>query len=119
MSMEARPFDEMENEEMMMEEEVAPQRRRMCAVSGNGLTLFGYTLPWLVVVVLVVGVLYYLNSQGMLGESVSDVLAPLSPRRAVPRPVAVPAARPMTGGAFNGEFIPSHNRGEIRKFFGH
>lgn len=117
MSVESRLEDEME-QEMMMEEENRPQSRRMCAISGNGLTLFGYTLPWLVVVVLVIGVLYYLNSQGMLGESVGDALG-LSPRWAPPRPMPVPTARPMTGGGCNGDFISTQNRGEIRRFFGH
>jgi hypothetical protein len=74
-------------EDLMVRQIEQEMKPRVCVISKQGLTLFGYNVPWLVIVLVVVAVFFYLNKQGMLTESVSS---------AVSEPV--PSVSAMTGG---------------------
>lgn len=95
--------------EMEEEEEVRPTKPAMCVVSRDGLTLFGWNLPWIVIIIALVALGWYLNKQGMFSEKVSSVTRPPPvTQRPVPR---------IQAGGFRGLVLESP--GEIRQMFGH
>jgi hypothetical protein len=99
------------SEEDLMIREIEQEMKvkpAMCVISKKGLTLFGYNLPWVVVILAVVALFFYLNKQGMLGDSVGAVVTESSP-------VTTPATT-MSGG-FRG--LNLGNPGQVRQMMGH
>jgi hypothetical protein len=94
---------------LMKEEEAKKVKPQMCVISKSGLTLFGIHVSWVILVLVAVLVYFYLNKQGMLGESVSEVVsAPSAP--------ASEAVATMTGGF---KRFSVGNPGQVRKMMGH
>lgn len=64
------------SEDLLVHEIEQEQKdEKNCVVSNKGVTLFGYTVSWLVIVLVLVGVFVYLNKKNMLGQSVSNVVS--------------------------------------------
>lgn len=78
-----------------------------CFVSNKGITIFGYTLSWLVIILIAGAIFFYLRKNNMLNESVGNIVS-----------------QPMTGG-FSKISIPEKinfnlpNPCQIRKLYGH
>jgi hypothetical protein len=102
------------SEEDLLIQEIEQETKRMkppmCVISKQGLSLMGYNIPWLVIVLVVVALFFYLNKQGMLTESVSS---------AVNEPVSV--ASPAVSNVMTGGFKRPNfgTPGQVRKMFGH
>lgn len=92
-----------------IDQETKRMKPRMCVISKQGLTLMGYNMPWLVVILVVVALFFYLNKQGMLSDSVSSVVGESAPAPSVNTNV-------MTGGFKRPNF---GSAGQVRKMFGH
>jgi hypothetical protein len=97
------------SEEDLLIKEIEQEQKRVkpgvCVISKQGLTLMGYNVPWLVVILVVVALFFYLNKKGMLNDSVSSVVSESVP------------SQTMTGGGFKIQKLG--NPGQVRQMFGH
>lgn len=98
------------SEDLMIHEiEQEHNEEKSCMVSNKGITIYGFTLSWIVVALIVVGVFLYLNKNNFLAQSVKNV-------------VSEPTTTVMTGG-----FIPELKKlnfdlpapGQMRRMYGH
>lgn len=98
------------NSEDLMIHEIEQEQHneeKTCVVSNKGITLFGYTVSWLVVVLVLLAVFLYLNKNNFLSQSVKNVVS---------------ESRNMSGG-----FVPELKKidftlpepGQLRKMYGH
>lgn len=97
------------SEDLLVHEIEQEQKEdNVCVVSNKGITLFGYTVSWLVVVLIAVGIFLYLNKNNFLTQSVKSI---------------VEDSNPSMKGGFAPELkklnfnVP--NPGQIRKLYGH
>jgi hypothetical protein len=100
------------SEELLMHElEQESQEKKMCVISKNGLTLGGYQISWMVIVLVVAALFFYLHKQGALGESASTVFEQTAPRVVEP---------PMLPQSLSGGSLRAFNKpGQVRMMFGH
>ena len=91
-----------------IEQEQKQKEDTICVVSNKGITLFGHTISWVIVVLAVIGVFLYLNKNNFLTQSVKSV---------------VEESRPTMKGGFAPELTNLNfnvpNPGQIRKLYGH
>jgi len=96
------------SEDLLVHEIEQEQKdEKVCIVSNKGITLFGYTVSWLVIVLIIVGVFVYLNKKNMLGQSVGSIVS-----------------QPMTGGFLPKPTLEKINlnlpkAGQLRQMYGH
>ncbi len=100
------------SEEVLLTKKPEEKSQQMCAISKNGLTLFGFHLSWVVIALIAILVYFYLNKNGMLSERVSEIISSASSDSA-PSPPTGPI---MTGGFSK---ILAANRGQMRQMMGH
>jgi hypothetical protein len=93
-----------------IEQEQKRMKPRVCVISKQGLTLMGYSVPWLVVVLVVAALFFWLNKQGMLNDSVSSVVSE------TPTSTSTSTSNVMSGGFKRPNL---GNPGQVRKMFGH
>jgi hypothetical protein len=89
---------------MKKEEEKKPQ---MCVISKSGLSLMGFHLSWVVIVLVAVLVYFYLSKNDMLSASVNETIS---------SPAVESVAPTMTGGF---KQFSVGNPGQVRKMMGH
>ncbi len=78
---------------------------KKCVISREGITLFGYTVSWLVVVIIVAVLYYVLNKEG---SALSQTLGMSSNQSSV-----------MQGGSLNlSEGFNTGAPGQVRRMFG-
>ena len=87
-----------------VEEEQKRMKPRVCVISKQGVTLMGYNVPWLVLILVVVALFFWLNKQGMLNDSVSSAV------------FEAPSSNVMTGGFKKPNL---GNPGQVRMMLGH
>ena len=110
------------SEEDLLVQEVEAKKQKVCILSKQGITLFGYHASWIVVALVVVAVYFYLKKQGMLGDSVGDVFSgPAQTFEQAPAFVPAPAdigaqaaVNAMAGGFKKMNFLKP---GEVRRMF--
>lgn len=110
-------------EEVIMQEMEEEQKKpsQMCVISKSGVTLFGFHLSWMVVVLIVVLVGFWLYQSGMLPESVSDILSGSQPSSPV-RTTGTTSSTRTTGQVMSGGASlrsPFENPGQVRQMMGH
>jgi hypothetical protein len=89
-------------------------KQKMCVISREGVTLFGFHLSWVVIVLVAVLVLVYLHKTGMLGDSVSEILGSDS---GVSKPSVPVPTTAMTGGKLRSFNVAG--KSEMRMKMGH
>ncbi len=115
---------EIEQEE---KREKAPQ---VCAISKSGITLFGFHVSWMVVILVAVLVFFWLHQSGMLPESIKDILSgsEASTKSSVESRSVSESLKAMSGGdcstssAFKNNLKQnpfSSTPGQVRKMMGH
>lgn len=91
---------------------------QVCAISKSGITIFGFHVSWMVVILIAILVFFWLNHSGMLPESIKDVLSESESTdvSSVSKSVAE-APKVMTGGFKANPF--SKAPGQVRQMMGH
>jgi hypothetical protein len=120
--MSAQKEQELLMQEIEQEEkrEKAPQ---VCAISKSGITLFGFHVSWMVVILVAVLIFFWLHQSGMLPESIKDVLSGSeSSKPSVESSSVSESPKVMSGGGFRNGFKQnpfSSTPGQVRKMMGH
>jgi hypothetical protein len=106
-----------------IEQEERKERAPMCVLSKSGITLFGFHVSWIVLVLVAVLIVFWLNKDGTLMNSVSNILGTNDSTSRTTAPVTTPSitrttttVRPnrpvLTGGSLSP--FPG-NPGQVRQ----
>ncbi len=77
---------EMINSEMISEEKKSTP---MCKVNKDGITLFGTSIPWIVIIIVLAVIVYFMNNKGMFSSGLSSTSStPFSSSASSVRPVS-------------------------------
>jgi hypothetical protein len=112
--------EEQEEEQQEYEYNEPIKKPSMCKISKHGLTLFGWNISWIVIIIIIIALGWYMNKEGMFGDKISSIKRTVSntsrPDVEMRRPSSF--ARNQTGG-FKSSSALFSSPGEVRKIFNH